>query len=129
MPTITPRKVDFSQWYLDVIEAAELAEHSPVRGSMTIKPYGYAIWEQIQTVLDRQFKELGVENSYFPLLITQSFLDKEAIHIEGFAPELAVVTHAGGEKLKENYVVRPTSETIIYDTFPLVFLQDRKSTR
>jgi len=118
MPTtITPRKVDFSQWYLDVIEAAELAEHSPVRGSMTIKPYGYAIWEQIQTVLDRQFKELGVENAYFPLLIPQSFLDKEAKHIEGFAPELAVVTHAGGEKLKENYVIRPTSETIIYDTF------------
>ncbi len=117
MHTITPRQTDFSQWYLDVIEAAELAEHSPVRGSMTIKPYGYAIWEQIQNVLDRQFKALGVENAYFPLLIPQSFLDKEAKHIEGFAPELAVVTHAGGEQLKENYVVRPTSETIIYDAF------------
>ncbi len=117
MHSITLRDVDFSQWYLDVVKAADLAEHSPVRGSMTIKPYGYAIWEQIQNVLDCQFKALGVENAYFPLLIPQSFLDKEAKHIEGFAPELAVVTHAGGEQLKENYVVRPTSETIIYDAF------------
>lgn len=117
MSSITPRHVDFSQWYLDVVEAAELAEHSVVRGSMTIKPYGYAIWEQIQQILDKQFKALGVENAYFPLLIPESFLHKEAKHIAGFAPELAVVTHAGGEKLKENYVVRPTSETIIYDTY------------
>lgn len=117
MNKITPRNVDFSQWYLDIIEAAELAEHSAVRGSMTIKPYGYAIWENIQQVLDKQFKELGIENAYFPLLIPESFLQKEAKHIEGFAPELAIVTHAGGEKLKENYVIRPTSETIIYETY------------
>lgn len=114
---ITPRDKDFSEWYLDVIEAADLAEHSSVKGSMVIKPYGYAIWENIQKELDSRFKETGVENAYFPLFIPESFLKKEAEHVEGFSPELAVVTIAGGKPLAENLVVRPTSETIIYDTF------------
>ena len=115
--SITPRSQDFSQWYLDIITVADLAEHSPVRGSMVIKPYGYAIWENMQKILDAKFKEKGVENAYFPLLIPESFLAREADHVEGFAPELAVVTHAGSSKLEENYVIRPTSETIIYDTY------------
>ena len=114
---ITPRNQDFSEWYQDIIDAAELAEHSSVKGSMVIKPYGYAIWENIQKELDARFKETGVENAYFPLFIPESFLKKEAEHIEGFSPELAVVTIAGGKPLAENLVVRPTSETIIYDTF------------
>ena len=114
---ITTREEDFSQWYLDVIEAAGLAEHAPVRGCMIIKPYGYAIWEKIQTIMDVEFKKLGVENAYFPLLIPESFMTKEADHIEGFAPELATVTHVGKDKLPENFVIRPTSETIIYDAF------------
>jgi len=117
LKNITPREKDFSEWYLDVIEAASLAEHSSVKGSMVIKPYGYAIWENIQKELDTRFKETGVENAYFPLFIPESFLKKEAEHIEGFSPELAVVTIAGGKPLAENLVVRPTSETIIYDTF------------
>ncbi len=114
---ITKRSEDFSQWYLDIIEAAQLAEHSPVKGSMVIKPYGYAIWENMQKALDAAFKATGVENAYFPLFIPESFLKREAQHVEGFAPELAVVTHAGGKKLDEPLVVRPTSETIMYDTF------------
>jgi len=117
MSKITTRAEDFPQWYQDVIEAADLAEHSPVRGSMIIKPSGYALWERIQSILDTQFKKVGVKNAYFPLLIPESFFAKEAEHVEGFAPELAMVTHAGGEKLKEPYAVRPTSETIIYDAF------------
>ncbi len=114
---ITKRQEDFSQWYLDIIEAAQLAEHSSVKGSMVIKPYGYAIWENMQKALDAAFKVTGVENAYFPLFIPESFLKREAQHVEGFAPELAVVTHAGGKKLDEPLVVRPTSETIMYDTF------------
>jgi len=114
---LTKRADDYSQWYLDVIEQAGLAEHSPVRGCMVIKPYGYAIWENIQRELDTRFKAKGVENAYFPLFIPESFLKKEAEHVEGFSPELAVVTHAGGEKLDEPLVVRPTSETIMYATF------------
>lgn len=114
---ITKRDVDFSEWYQDIIEEAGLAEHSVVRGSMVIKPYGYALWENIQKELDFRFKELGVENAYFPLFIPESFLKKEAEHVEGFSPELAVVTIAGNKPLAENLVVRPTSETIIYDTF------------
>ena len=114
---ITPRAQDFSEWYQDVIDAAELAEHSSVKGSMVIKPYGYAVWENIQKELDARFKDTGVENAYFPLFIPESFLKKEAEHVEGFSPELAVVTIAGGKPLAENLVVRPTSETIIYDTF------------
>jgi len=115
--SITKRADDFNQWYLDVVEAASLAEHSPVKGSMVIKPYGYAIWENIQRTLDKMFKDTGVENAYFPLLIPESFLKREAEHVEGFAPELAIVTHAGGKKLDEPLVVRPTSETIMYDVF------------
>lgn len=114
---ITLRADDYSQWYLDVIEAAGLAEYAPVKGCMIIKPHGYAIWENIQRTLDAKFKETGVENAYFPLFIPESFLKKESQHVEGFSPEIAVVTHAGGKKLQEPLVVRPTSETIIYDVF------------
>lgn len=114
---ITPRAEDFSEWYQDVIRVAELAEHSPVKGSMVIKPRGYALWEKVQSVLDAKFKETGVENAYFPLLIPEKFLHKEASHVEGFAPEVAVVTHAGGKELDEPLVIRPTSETIMYDVF------------
>lgn len=114
---ITKREEDYSTWYSDVIEAAGLAEHAPVRGCMIIKPYGYAIWENIQAVMDAMLKKLGVENAYFPIFIPESFLKREAEHVEGFAPELAVVTHGGGKKLEEPLVVRPTSETIIYDAF------------
>lgn len=114
---ITPRAEDYSQWYLDVIAAADLAEHSPVKGCMIIKPTGYAIWEMVQKILDARFKDVGVENAYFPLLIPQSFLSREADHVEGFAPEVATVTHAGGKKLEEPLVLRPTSETIMYEVF------------
>ncbi|HCC83947.1 TPA: proline--tRNA ligase [Candidatus Uhrbacteria bacterium] len=114
---ITLRSEDYSQWYLDVIAAADMAEHSPVKGCMVIKPHGYAIWEMMQKILDLKFKEIGVENAYFPLLIPQSFLSREAEHVEGFAPEVATVTHAGGKKLEEPLVIRPTSETIIYEVF------------
>ena len=114
---ITPRAENYSQWYLDVIDAAELAEHSPVKGCMVIKPNGYAIWENTQKILDEWFKETGVENAYFPLFIPERLLTKEKDHVEGFAPEVAVVTHGGGKKLDEPLVVRPTSETIMYETF------------
>ncbi len=110
---ITSRSVDYSQWYLDVIKAAELADYAPVRGCMVIRPTGYAIWEQVQKHFDEAFKRTGHVNAYFPLLIPYSFLNKEAEHVEGFAPEVATVTHAGGEELEEPYAVRPTSETII----------------
>jgi prolyl-tRNA synthetase len=111
---ITKRSEDFPQWYQDVIREAELAEPAEVvRGCMVIRPHGYAIWEKIQRQLDTMFKETGHQNAYFPLLIPESFLKKEAEHVEGFAPEVAVVTHAGGHKLEEPYVIRPTSETII----------------
>jgi len=111
---ITPRAQDFSTWYNDAIMRAELADHSPVRGCMVIRPNGYAIWELMQRALDDMFKATGHRNAYFPLFIPQSFLAKEAEHVEGFAPEVAVVTHAGGKELDEPLVVRPTSETIIY---------------
>ncbi len=114
---ITTREKDFSQWYLDVIRVAELADHSPVRGCMVIRPRGYAIWEKIQAGLDRRIKATGHENAYFPLFIPESFLKKEAKHVEGFAPELAIVTIGGGKQLEEPLVVRPTSETIIYSMF------------
>ncbi len=115
--TITPRATDYNEWYLDVISAADLAEHSPVKGCMIIKPNGYAIWEGIQKVLDVEFKRKQVRNAYFPMLIPERLLKQEESHVEGFAPEVAVVTHAGGEKLEEPYVLRPTSETIMYDVF------------
>jgi prolyl-tRNA synthetase len=114
---LTPRATDFSAWYNEVIMRAELADYSPVRGCMVIRPNGYAIWEQMQQALDTMFKETGVQNAYFPLLIPQSFLAKEAQHVEGFAPETAVVTHGGGKLLEEPLVIRPTSETIIYSMF------------
>jgi len=115
--SITPRATDYSEWYQDVIDAAELAEHGPVRGTMVIKPYGYALWEATQRYLDQKFKETGVQNAYFPMLIPESFLHREAKHVEGFSPEVAVVTHAGGKKLDEPLVIRPTSETIMYEVF------------
>jgi prolyl-tRNA synthetase len=111
---LTPRATDFSAWYNELIVKAELADYSPVRGCMVIRPNGYAIWEQMQRALDGMFKETGHQNAYFPLFIPQSFLSREAEHVEGFAPETAVVTHGGGKELEEPLVVRPTSETIIY---------------
>ena len=114
---ITKRSENYSQWYLDVVSAAELAENAPVRGCMVIKPDGYALWEKIQGLLDKKFKETGVRNVYFPLFIPEKFLKKEGEHVEGFSPEVAAVTHAGGKKLEEPLIVRPTSETIMYDSF------------
>src|SRR3954466_14687731 len=111
---LTPRATDFSAWYNELIARAELADYSPVRGCMVIRPNGYAIWEQMQRALDQMFKDTGHQNAYFPLFIPQSFLAREAEHVEGFAPETAVVTHGGGKLLEEPLVVRPTSETIIY---------------
>jgi prolyl-tRNA synthetase len=110
---ITPRSEDYSKWYTEVIQRAELADYAPVRGCMVIRPYGYALWENIKEGLDRRFKATGHVNAYFPLFIPMSFLQKEAEHVEGFSPELAVVTHGGGKELEEPLVVRPTSETVI----------------
>jgi prolyl-tRNA synthetase len=104
---------NFSQWYNQVVRKAELADYAPVRGCMIIRPYGYAIWENVQRLMDARFKETGVVNAYFPLLIPRSFLEKEAEHVEGFAPEVAWVTRGGGEELEEPLAIRPTSETII----------------
>jgi prolyl-tRNA synthetase len=111
---LTTRVADFSAWYNEVIARAELADYSPVRGCMVIRPNGYAIWEQMQRALDQMFKDTGHQNAYFPLFIPQSFLSREAEHVEGFAPEVAVVTHGGGKELEEPLIIRPTSETIIY---------------
>jgi len=108
---------NFPAWYQEVVKQAELAENSIVRGSMVIKPYGFAIWEAIQAAMDERIKATGHQNVMFPLFIPYRLLEKEAEHVEGFAPEIAVVTHAGGEKLEEPLVVRPTSETIIWDTY------------
>ena len=110
---LTPRDEDFSAWYNQLVLRSELADHSPVKGSMVIRPWGYAIWENMQRALDDMFKATGHENAYFPLLIPLSFIEKEKAHIEGFKPELAIVTHAGGKELEEPLVVRPTSETVI----------------
>ncbi len=110
---LTAQSEDFSKWYNEIVQKADLADYSPVRGCMVIKPYGYTLWERIRDELDRRFKETGHVNAYFPLFIPMSFLQKEAEHVEGFSPELAVVTHGGGEELEEPLVVRPTSETII----------------
>ena len=128
---ITPRSEDYSRWYLDVVQAAKLADYSPVRGCMIIRPNGYGLWENMQSVLDGMFKETGHENAYFPVFIPESFMAREAQHVEGFAKECAVVTHSrlkvtdDGQglipdpesKLEENLVVRPTSETIIWDSY------------
>jgi prolyl-tRNA synthetase len=111
---LTKRSEDFSAWYNEVVLRAELADYSPVRGCMVIRPRGYGIWERMQQQLDTMFKDTGHENAYFPLFIPESFMHKEAEHVEGFAPETAVVTHGGGKKLEEPLIIRPTSETIIY---------------
>ncbi len=110
---LTSRKEDFSEWYNQLVQRAELADYAPVRGCMVVRPYGWALWENIQQALDRRFKDTGHVNAAFPLFIPMSFLEKEKEHVEGFSPELAVVTIGGGEKLEEPLVVRPTSETII----------------
>jgi prolyl-tRNA synthetase len=110
---ITPRSQDFSRWYLDLVLRAELADYSPVKGCMVIRPYGYAMWELLQQALDGRIKATGHVNAYFPLFIPNSLLTKEAEHVEGFAPQVAYVTHAGGDELEEKLVVRPTSEAII----------------
>ena len=114
---LTPQKEDFAAWYNEVVLRAELADYSPTRGSMVIRPWGYAIWERMQRALDDMFKETGHQNAYFPLLIPMSFIEREKAHVQGFAPEVAVVTHAGGKELEEPLVIRPTSETIIYAMF------------
>ena len=110
---VTPQSKDFSAWYNELVFKAELVDRGPVRGTMVIRPYGYRIWELLQADMDRRIKETGHVNAYFPLLIPESYLRREAEHVEGFAPELAVVTHAGGKELEEPLVVRPTSETVI----------------
>jgi prolyl-tRNA synthetase len=114
---ITPRAKDYSQWYIDIVINAKLADYAPVKGCMVIRPRGYALWERIQQGLDGMFKATGHVNAYFPLLIPESYIRKEAEHVEGFSPELAVVTHAGGEALEEPLVIRPTSETIIWSMY------------
>ena len=110
---VTPQSEDFSAWYNELVFKAELVDRGPVRGTMVIRPYGYRMWELLQGDIDRRIKETGHVNAYFPLLIPESYLQREAEHVEGFAPELAVVTHAGGKELEEPLIVRPTSETII----------------
>ncbi|HVA03230.1 MAG TPA: proline--tRNA ligase [Acidimicrobiales bacterium] len=110
---LASQSTDFPQWYQDVLAKAELADNGPVRGTMVIRPYGYSIWERMQAELDARIKAAGVPNAYFPLFIPESYLNREAAHVEGFSPELAVVTHGGGKLLDEPVVVRPTSETII----------------
>jgi prolyl-tRNA synthetase len=114
---LTPRSEDFPRWYQDVIARAELADNGPVRGTMVIRPWGYAIWERMQAELDRRIKDAGAQNAYFPVFIPESYLHREAEHVEGFSPELAVVTHGGGKELEEPVVVRPTSETVINSFF------------
>ncbi len=110
---VTPQSEDYSRWYTDVVQKTELADYAPVRGCMIIRPYGFELWENIKEGLDSRFKATGHKNAYFPLLIPESFMRKEAEHVEGFAPELAVVTHGGGKELEERLVIRPTSETVI----------------
>ncbi|MGB3055443.1 MAG: proline--tRNA ligase [Acidimicrobiales bacterium] len=112
-PVLTPQADDFPRWYQDVLAKAEMADNGPVRGTMVIRPYAYGLWERMQAEVDRRIKAAGAENAYFPLFIPQSYLTREAEHVEGFSPELAVVTHAGGKELEEPVVVRPTSETVI----------------
>jgi prolyl-tRNA synthetase len=116
-PILTPQAEDFPRWYQDVIAKAQLAENGPARGTMVIRPWAYAIWERIQAELDTRIKRAGARNAYFPLLIPESFMHREAEHVEGFSPELAVVTHGGGKQLEEPLVIRPTSETIVGSCF------------
>ncbi len=114
---VTSQSKDYAKWYTDVVQKAELADYAPVKGCMIIRPYGYALWENIKSNLDKMFKDTGHVNAYFPLLIPEEFIKREAEHVEGFAPEVAVVTHAGGKKLEKPYVLRPTSETIIWSAY------------
>lgn len=116
-PVLTPQAEDFPRWYHDLINKAELADNGPVRGTMVIRPYGYGLWERMQQEMDARIKQAGARNAYFPLFIPQSYLTREAEHVEGFAPELAIVTRGGGKELEEPVVVRPTSETIINEYF------------
>jgi len=114
---ITKRSEDYARWYTDIVLKAELADYFPVKGCMVIRPYGYSLWEKIQATLDGMFKETGHQNAYFPMFIPESFMRKEAEHVEGFAPECAVVTHGGGKELDEPLYIRPTSETVIWSTY------------
>src|SRR5574344_2861033 len=114
---ITAMDVDFAQWYTDVVKKAELIDYSSVKGCMVIKPAGYAIWENIQKELDARFKAVGVENVYMPMFIPESLLNKEKDHVEGFAPEVAWVTHGGNDLLEERLCVRPTSETLFCEHY------------
>jgi prolyl-tRNA synthetase len=114
---LVPQEQDFPTWYQEVIAKAQLAENGPVRGTMVIRPWGYAIWERLQAAIDQRIKATGARNAYFPLLIPEAFMRREAEHVEGFSPELAVVTHGGGKELEEPAVVRPTSETIVNSSF------------
>ncbi|HNU96762.1 MAG TPA: proline--tRNA ligase [Candidatus Portnoybacteria bacterium] len=114
---LTKQSDDFSKWYNDIILRAELADYAPIKGCMIIRPYGYAIWENIQKVMDVKIKKLGVNNVYFPLFIPEKFFKKEAEHVEGFNPQVAWITHGGGKKLEEKLAIRPTSETVMYDAF------------
>src|SRR5262245_22714949 len=113
MAVLTPQHEDFPRWYQDVLTKAKLAENGPARGTMVIRPNGYAIWERMQAEVDGRIKAAGAQNAYFPLLIPMSFFEREADHVEGFSPELAVVTHGGGKELTESLAIRPTSETVI----------------
>ncbi|MEK7499737.1 MAG: proline--tRNA ligase, partial [Patescibacteria group bacterium] len=114
---LTAKSEDMSKWYTQAIQQAKLADYSPVKGCMVMRPNGYGIWEHIQQTLDPLLKNLDIQNAYFPLFIPLSFLNREADHVKGFAPELAIVTHAGGEELEEKLAVRPTSETIMYEMY------------
>ena len=114
---ITKRETDYSKWYTDIIIQGKLADYSPVKGCMVIRPNGYALWEKMQKYLDDMFKETGHVNAYFPLFIPESFMEKEAEHVAGFSPECAVVTHGGGSELEEKLYIRPTSETIIWSMY------------
>ena len=113
MAVLTPQQEDFPRWYQDVLTKAKLAENGPARGTIVIRPNGYAIWERMQDEIDGRIKDAGARNAYFPLLIPMNFFEREAEHVEGFSPELAVVTHGGGKELAEPLAIRPTSETVI----------------
>ncbi|MDO9548638.1 MAG: proline--tRNA ligase [Candidatus Marinimicrobia bacterium] len=115
--SVTKRSEDYAKWYTDVVQKAEMADYGPVKGTMVIRPYGFALWENIKAVADRMFKETGHVNAYFPMFIPESYMHKEAEHVAGFAPECAVVTHGGGKKLDEPLYIRPTSETIIWSMY------------
>ena len=117
MTVLVPQEQDFPRWYQDVVATAQVAENGPVRGTMVIRPWGYAIWERLEAAIDERIKAAGARNAYFPLLIPEAFMRREAEHVEGFSPELAVVTHGGGKELEEPAVVRPTSETIVNSSF------------